>query len=153
VENTELTLQLVDVLILIMKMLLPVVVNHVPKNVSPVPLPPTVLSVLKTESTHQFVTVHLECMTVVLLNAYHVTGDVLLVNTNQKTVFHVSISELQLQNVHVQPHTMKTENYNPVKTVPQSVLGVLILHITVVDVCLTESTHQLVNVQPDISET
>jgi len=68
--------QLVFVLKLIMKMLIPVDVKHVQPNVLLVSLPLIVSLVLKTESTNQNVIVLMVFMMLVKLNVYHVTGDV-----------------------------------------------------------------------------
>jgi hypothetical protein len=51
-------------------------VKHVHTNVLLVTLKMIVNSVLKTELIHHYVTVHLDIMMLVLLNVYHVTGDV-----------------------------------------------------------------------------
>lgn len=73
---TESMPQLVFVLKLIMKMLIPVDVKHVQPNVLLVSLPLIVSLVLKTESTNQNVIVLMVFMMLVKLNVYHVTGDV-----------------------------------------------------------------------------
>jgi hypothetical protein len=64
----------------------------------------------------------------------------------------VLISEVQLQLVHVQTHTMKKKTFKLVLLVLKSVPVVPTPHTTVVDVELTESTHQPVNVHQVIIE-
>jgi hypothetical protein len=109
VTLTELTHQNVPVKMLTITNHPLVNVNHVTTNVLPVLLMKPVTFVLKTESTNQNVSAQMVTMMVVLLNAYHVTGDVQnVINAmNNLVVLNVLILESKPQLVHVQTHTMK----------------------------------------------
>jgi hypothetical protein len=115
----------------IMKINLPVVVNSVTINVSPVSPLLDVTNVPKTELLNQIVTVKPDIMMLVMLYVYHVTGDVMIVLLVQKNVMNVNLSDIKLQLVHVLIHTMKKKIYNLVNHVTQFVPDVPIPHIIV----------------------
>lgn len=128
---TELTHLLVLVKMDIMKINLPVVMNSVTINVSPVSPLLDVTNVPKTELLNQIVTVKPDIMMLVMLYVYHVTGDVMIVLLVQKNVMNVNLSDIKLQLVHVLIHTMKKKIYNLVNHVTQFVPDVPIPHIIV----------------------
>ena len=132
----------------IMKINLPVVVNFVTINVSPVTPLLLVTNVLKTELLHQIVSVKKDSKMLVMLYVNHVTGDINLVILN----LYVLTSDTKPQIVHVSIHTMKKKIFKLVLHVTLSVLDVLIPHITVLNVLVTELISQFVNVQLDLLE-
>jgi hypothetical protein len=132
----------------IMKINLPVVVNFVTINVSPVTPLLLVTNVLKTESLLQIVSVKKDSKMLVMLYVNHVTGDINLVILNQ----YVLTSDTKPQIVHVSIHTMKKKIFKLVLHVTLSVLDVLIPHITVLNVLVTELISLFVNVQLDLLE-
>jgi hypothetical protein len=145
---TELTHLLVLVKMDIMKINLPVVVNFVTINVSPVSPLLVVTNVLKTELLLQIVSVKKDSKMLVMLYVNHVTGDINLVILNQ----YVLTSDTKPQIVHVSIHTMKKKIFKLVLHVTLSVLDVLIPHITVLNVLVTELISLFVNVQLDLLE-
>jgi hypothetical protein len=115
----------------IMKINLPVVVNSVTINVSPVSPLLDVTNVPKTELLNQIVTVNTDIMMLVMLYVYHVTGDVIVVLLVLSVVMNVLLSDMKLQLVHVLIHTMKKKIYKLVPHVTQFVPDVPIPHIIV----------------------